>query len=305
MSTPVHSMLRRWASPVHRAIHSLRLRLPWFRERRALVLAVLSGLVSAVLGFVLLGEAKDAAREAGLREAQEATSSSAATQGLRTRSVVVAQVVLAPGTPLSADWLALRSLPSQWLSEEHLDAAGLDAQLGKFLRREIRPGDPIRVTDLERPGQARSSPDELPPGHRLLALQLGVGWQGILRDGDLVDLYEVETLPSNLGDGSGIQVQSSAIASPPAARLVVSAVRVRHMTSGNAAWSVAGTAPSSLLFEIPNGRVSRVLAAQSRGQLNLALRSPSDIGPTAESPAPRATSSEVEILLHQTQSKGE
>lgn len=277
----------------------------WLRTRRPLAIGLASGLVSVVLAWLVLDAARESAREDGLRQAQQALSATPSGRGASTRSVVVAQRPLDTGMSLAVEHLALRELPSAWLSEEHLDEKNLDAHLAKALRRPIAAGDPIRLSDLQQPWHNSATHTDVSKGHRLVTLQAGSGWQAVLRDGDLIDIYEIETLPTIANDGSGIQRQATVGGAGPSARLIAAAVRSRQLQQPKQSWVGSGSATSHLMFEIPNSKVARVLAAQSRGQLHLAWRSSNEPGTGDTAPARPGAAPDIEVLLHQTQPSGE
>jgi hypothetical protein len=102
-------------------------------------------------------------------------------------TVVVAKVAISPGTPLTADLLELRTIPSQ---AKPADAVShIEDLQNKVLAVGRAPGDYITMSVLGDTSQA-GIPASLQPDHLAIAVKvdLGSGIAGLLREGQKVTL---------------------------------------------------------------------------------------------------------------------
>ncbi|PWB50527.1 MAG: hypothetical protein C3F13_16375 [Anaerolineales bacterium] len=102
-------------------------------------------------------------------------------------TVVVAKVAIAPGTPLTADLLELRTIPAQ---AKPADAfTRIEDLQNKILAVGRAPGDYITTSVLGDTSQA-GIPASLQPDHLAIAVKvdLGSGIAGLLREGQKVTL---------------------------------------------------------------------------------------------------------------------
>ena len=102
-------------------------------------------------------------------------------------TVVVAKVAIAPGTPLTADLLELRTIPSQAKPADALTR--IEDLQNKVLAVGRAPGDYITTSVLGDTSQA-GIPASLQPDHLAIAVKvdLGSGIAGLLREGQKVTL---------------------------------------------------------------------------------------------------------------------
>ena len=102
-------------------------------------------------------------------------------------TVVVAKVAIAPGTPLTADLLELRTIPSQAKPADALTR--IEDLQNKILVVGRAPGDYITMSVLGDTSQA-GIPANLEPDHLAIAVKvdLGSGIAGLLREGQKVTL---------------------------------------------------------------------------------------------------------------------
>ena len=106
---------------------------------------------------------------------------------IRPTTVVVAKVAIAPGTPLTADLLELRTVPSQAKPADAL--THIEDIQNKVLAVGRAPGDYITKSVLGDTSQA-GIPVSLQPDHLAIAVKvdLGSGIAGLLREGQKVPL---------------------------------------------------------------------------------------------------------------------
>ncbi len=106
---------------------------------------------------------------------------------IRPTTVVVAKVAIAPGTPLTADILELRTIPSQAKPADALTR--IEDLQNKVLAVGRAPGDYITTSVLGDTSQA-GIPTSLQPDHLAIAVKvdLGSGIAGLLREGQKVTL---------------------------------------------------------------------------------------------------------------------
>jgi Flp pilus assembly protein CpaB len=102
-------------------------------------------------------------------------------------TVVVAKVAISPGTPLTADLLELRTIPSQAKPADALTR--IEDLQNKVLAVGRAPGDYITASVLGDTSQA-GIPASLQPDHLAIAVKvdLGSGVAGLLREGQKVTL---------------------------------------------------------------------------------------------------------------------
>lgn len=155
------------------------------RNRGILMLAVIFGLLSAVLMFAFLrSQGGDGQGTDGLFEDSQAA-----------RTVVVAAVDIAPGTVITSDMLTTKTLPGSALQVGVYEEP--EVLEGKIATTAIVAGDqmvPARVTTFE--GE-NSLAFKIPDGLRGLGLMVPhEGWivGGLVQPGDRVDVVAITTL---------------------------------------------------------------------------------------------------------------
>ncbi|HEX9012314.1 MAG TPA: Flp pilus assembly protein CpaB [Anaerolineaceae bacterium] len=104
---------------------------------------------------------------------------------IRPVPVVVAKVVIAPGTVLTADLVEVKTVPSQARPKDAFAQA--DQVVGKMIAVGRAPGDIVTASILGDTSQA-GIPAELAPGHVAMAIKvdLASGVAGLLRPGQTV-----------------------------------------------------------------------------------------------------------------------
>ena len=106
---------------------------------------------------------------------------------IRPTTVVVAKVAIAPGTPLTADLVEMRTIPSQAKPADAITR--IEDLQNKVLVVGRAPGDYITMSVLGDTSQA-GIPASLQPDHLAIAVKvdLGSGIAGLLREGQKVTL---------------------------------------------------------------------------------------------------------------------
>jgi pilus assembly protein CpaB len=105
--------------------------------------------------------------------------------------VVTAAQDIPFGEPVRAEWLATKTLPSDYVEDRHILANRIRDLIGLPLAQSVRGGETIMRTDLSPlSDQQRTLSGEVPQGSRaitILATQTSA-FNGLLRPGDHVDL---------------------------------------------------------------------------------------------------------------------
>lgn len=102
---------------------------------------------------------------------------------------IVASRDMLAGTRLEADDLAVRSFPSRWVGTDALAPEQYPDIQGKVLTADVQAGNPLLAVHVL-PGK-RAFSDQLAPGRRAVTLPVDQvnSLSGLLRPGDLIDLY--------------------------------------------------------------------------------------------------------------------
>jgi pilus assembly protein CpaB len=114
--------------------------------------------------------------------------------------VIVAAVELPAGSTLSADNLAVRSIPERYLASSVIEPEALDAIAGQRLINAVKPGDPIDRGGLERSDRAALS-TTIQTGERAITFPVDEisSISGMLIPGDMIDLMFTGSSPVQNG----------------------------------------------------------------------------------------------------------
>lgn len=108
----------------------------------------------------------------------------------RPRSVTIplAAGYLAPGTKITDTHIGLGPFPERELKEDHLRSSRVI--VGRIVKEAIKPGDPIRGSQLYEPGE--NAPLEVAAGKQAVSISVKESSEmvdGLIRPGDYVDVY--------------------------------------------------------------------------------------------------------------------
>lgn len=222
----------------------------WLRPDVVLVvLAVAAGASGTVLASRYL------AQRAAATEAQVA-------QRYAGQEVVVASVDVARGMPLSADNMAVRSIPRDFVPPDAVPAARAGELLGATTAVDVARGTPIVPAVLAEQHAAARLSAVLSVHERALTLAVDEldSQAGGLRAGDRVDLYYTQR------SGGGVQ-------------LVPLLQQVEILGVGDSFLAQDGTYPRSfatVTLRVNTVDAPRLLLAQQAGDLSVLLRSRDD-----------------------------
>lgn len=109
-------------------------------------------------------------------------------------SVIVANMDLAPGTPLTAKTASLREIPKAYLSSDAMPADAWSSVNGRVVSLPVRSGEPILTAHLAQEIGAGFSA-ELPQGQRALTFPVNdeSSIAQLLQPGDRIDLFFTTT----------------------------------------------------------------------------------------------------------------
>lgn len=205
--------------------------------------------------------------------------------------VLVAARDLFAGEKLSAETLAVRQVPSQWILPNSLGPTDFDAVNQVLIASSLKAGHPLTLTHLRQLTVAKSSL-QLEPGFRAISIPVdevsSIG--GLIQPGDRIDLW-ASIAPVTSADSSATLVSLPA-ERPSAvwpARLLAENLRViatgqRTERTANAPAVNGGVMTpdpsfmpySSLTLAVPAATAAAVLGGQSQGRISIALRSEQD-----------------------------
>ncbi|HWS73766.1 MAG TPA: Flp pilus assembly protein CpaB, partial [Quisquiliibacterium sp.] len=192
--------------------------------------------------------------------------------------VVVAKRDLARGEAVSADTMAVREVPREYLPAGTVTPERFDAVAGATLVQPMRAGEPLQQLAVAQPDAGAFSA-RLRSGVR--ALTIGVdevnSLSGMLQPGDRIDLMLSVRLPG----GSGTPLPQEVT------RALMQDVRVlatgRQVRPGGDERQAA-RAYTAITIEVTPEQAQRLVVAQRSGKLTAMLRNPGDREPIAQRP---------------------
>ncbi len=217
--------------------------------------------------------------------------------------VLVAARDLSAGDRATAETVAVRRVPADWVLPNSLRPGDFDAVNQQILSQGLSAGHPL-TTDHIRQRKAGASPLDLEPGYRAVSISVdevtSVG--GLIQPGDRIDLWAA-ALPVSPAQTGMVAITE---AKSPERRAQMIAENLRVLATGQRTdRSQAGDQPgpnvayASLTLAVPASVAALVLGGQFQGRLGIALRSGSETKPTVTglkggSPPPLGP---VEILV--------
>lgn len=203
------------------------------------------------------------------------------------RKVMVAKVALAAGASLSADNLAVRSIPSRYLGSTALGPEEFDLVDGQRIMVGLQPGDPIDRGALERSDHAALS-NTVAKGERAITFPVDEisSISGMLVPGDIIDLlFTGPGTTANSYDHGGDAGQERETKDLLHVRPLLQAVTVmatgkttqkRKIRSEDGSEREVDMAFSTVTLKVSPNEAEQILIAQKVGQLTAVLRNPDD-----------------------------
>lgn len=196
-----------------------------------------------------------------------------------TVQVVVAKRDLARGETLSADNMAVREVPKEFLAGGTIVPERFDAVAGAVLVQPMRAGEPLHQTAFaQADGGAFSA--RLRSGVRALTIAVDEvnSLSGMLQPGDRIDLMLSVRLP---GGSSTPLPQEVTRALMQDLRVLATGKQVRPSGDERQGASRVYTA---ITIEVTPEQAQRLVVAQRSGKLTAMLRNPGDRDPIAQRP---------------------
>ncbi len=228
-----------------------------------LILSIAIGAVAAYFGNSMVRE-RIAAIENEARKGKEMVK------------VVVPKKDMAKGDTLTADLLALREIPREYMQSSAITQSTLELVENQRLVTPVRRGEMLFAAQTEGVG-TRVFSNELRPGRRALTVPVNDenSISGMLRPGDHIDLI-VQIKPDN-SDRPGVKVEKEIENTFP----LMSDVTV--LATGTAVTKYdpshgeqGGQRYATMTLDVTPQDADRILVAQSSGQLKAILRHPDD-----------------------------
>lgn len=196
--------------------------------------------------------------------------------------VLVAARNLGAGESVTAETIAVRQVPKEWMPSNALRPHEFDSVNQTALSRALDAGSPLTLEYLRQSKTSQNSLS-LEPGYRAISIAVdevsSVG--GLIQPGDRVDLWGTALMGTGGDMSQIIQVaQDTAKGSKPA-KLVAENLRVIATGQKTERADAEGrlelaAAYSSITLAVPSPVAAAVLGGQFQGRLGIALRSPAD-----------------------------
>lgn len=201
------------------------------------------------------------------------------------RKIIVAKVDVPAGETLSTANLAVRQIPTRYLSSTTLGPDSLELVAGQKVMAPLKAGDPIDRGALERTDRVALSTTVM-PGERAITFPVDEisSMSGMLVPGDKIDLMYT-------GPGTTVNsyVQPGATAAEPKdlthVRLILQAVTVmatgkttqkRIVATKNGGQEEVAMDFTTVTLKVTPQQAEQVLIGQKLGQLTAVLRNPDD-----------------------------
>ncbi|HVL55149.1 MAG TPA: Flp pilus assembly protein CpaB [Burkholderiaceae bacterium] len=190
--------------------------------------------------------------------------------------IVVAKRDLRRGEIVSADTMALRSLPREFAPGGAVTAGGFDAHVGQRLVVAMRGGEPLLPASLQRIDPSAFS-SRLRPGVRALTVAVDEvnSLSGMLQPGDRIDLLLSVRPPPHAG------LAQPEITRPLMQDLLVLATGRQSRPAGEDSLSAVRSF-GTITVEVDPERAQRLVVAQRSGKLTAVLRNPHDRQPIGD-----------------------
>ncbi len=203
-----------------------------------------------------------------------------------TVQVVVARTDLRGGDQVSADTMAVRAIPKDFVPSTAIRPERFEALVGSRLSTSMRSGEPL-LAGLVDGGEVSTFSTKVRAGIRALTIAVDEinSISGMLQPGDRIDLlWSIK--PTQTTPGSGPRAELTA---PLMQDLLVLATGRQVRPAG-----ADGTAPrtfTAITVEVSPDQAQKLVVAQRNGKLTATLRNPND-----RTPAERK-SMDIEALL--------
>ncbi len=186
-------------------------------------------------------------------------------------SLVVARRDLAKGDPVTADTMAVRSVPRMYAMSSAVRPAQFDTYQGARLAVAMRAGEPLLDSAVIGNDQAGFS-QRLRPGVRALTLAVDDvnAIAGLLQPGDRVDLFFSARPPAGKAAAPG--ATESTVALLQNVLVLATGRQVRPVGDQQASGRSYGT----ITVEVAPQQAQRIVVAQRTGRLTAVLRHPDD-----------------------------
>lgn len=217
--------------------------------------------------------------------------------------VLVAARDLSGGDRVTAETIAVRRVPADWVLPSSLRPSDFDAVNQQALSQSLTAGHPL-TTDHLRQRKVGGSPLDLEPGFRAISVPVdevtSVG--GLIQPGDRIDLWAA-ALPTATPQTGFVAISD---VKQPERRAQILAENLRVLATGHRTERAPSSdrpephsTYSSLTLAVPATVAAQVLGGQFQGRLGIALRSHADTKPIAVgSTGPSQTPvGPVEILI--------
>jgi len=213
----------------------------------------------------------------------------------KTKQVIVAAVELPAGSTLSADNLAVRSIPERYLASSVIEPDALETITGQRLMNAVKPGDPIDRGTLERPDRAALS-TTIKSGERAITFPVDEisSISGMLTPGDIIDLMftgpgaspnSVASANPNSQSSASEFISGSASKEQLNVRLILQSVPVlatgkitkkQTIRTENGAQKEVDVDFNTVTLKVNPIDAQQILLGQKLGQLTAILRNPDD-----------------------------
>ncbi|SHH24861.1 Flp pilus assembly protein CpaB [Massilia sp. CF038] len=202
----------------------------------------------------------------------------------KTRKIMVAKAEIPAGGMLTADNLAVRSVPERYLGSTVLEPDAFDMVVGQKLMVPLKPGDPIDRAALERGDHAALS-TTVAAGERAITFPVDEisSISGMLVPGDVIDL--LYTGPGTTANSYRAAQAGAAPADMLHVRLIMQAVSVmatgkttqkRVIATEGGGKKEYDAEFSTITLNVGPRQAEQILLAQKLGSLTAVLRNPDD-----------------------------
>jgi pilus assembly protein CpaB len=207
----------------------------------------------------------------------------------KTKKVIVAAVDIPAGGTLSADNLAVRTIPERYLASTAMNPDTLDTVTGQKIMVAVKPGDPIDRGALERSDRAALS-TTIAKGERAITFPVDEisSMSGMLVPGDIIDLLYTGPGTTANSYGAANKAATDGNTGPKEllhVRPILQAVTVmatgkttqkRMVRTENGGQQEVNMDFSTVTLKVNSSQAQQVLIAQKLGQLTAVLRNPED-----------------------------
>jgi pilus assembly protein CpaB len=181
---------------------------------------------------------------------------------------VVAATDLEPGTRLSADMVAVRDVPSEWLPSGYVEPTRYADVDGSVLAHRLRRGEPIALSHLEAE-RVQGLSGRLDAGRRAVTIPVDElsSVSGLVQPGDAVDLHV------------SFEHRGRRVTMPLLQGMRVLATG--HRVDAGQAGEAGREAFSTLTLDAAPADALKLIAAREGGTITAMLRKPGDSSPAA------------------------